>query len=363
MDDKREQAAGPDGPADQTWHYRGYSLRPSEFTTAMVHLYRGEVARSNTWRTRLDLTTNWAVVTIAAMLTFVFGTVDHHHVVLLLAVPLNALFLLIESRRYRYYELWTLRVRLMETDFFGAMLAPPFGPSEDWARLLNQTLLTPRFPISLLEAIGRRLRHNYLGIFFMILGAWLIKLSIHPEIVGSWPELVSRARVGPVAGGAVLASVAAVYLALVVVSLVTRGLRESPGEVLDRYDGQDFTAGKWSRLWSLKPRKDLVVIVTRRRREVADQLLHLLRRGVTALDGTGMWTGEPRSVLLCGIRQSEIAYLRSLVQAVDPEAFIVVNVTRDILGTRFDELLPSWRRPAEPAPPAAGGRGEQGREP
>ncbi len=94
------------------------------------------------------------------------------------------------------------------------------------------------------------------------------------------------------------------------------------------------------------------MIVTRRRREVADQLLHLLRRGVTAVDGTGMWTDEPRTVLLCAIHQSEIAHLRSLVHAVDPDAFIVVNVTRDILGTRFEELRPAWRRAeAEPAEP------------
>ena len=30
---------------------------------AIAHLYRGEVYRSTVWRTRLDQTTNWAVVT------------------------------------------------------------------------------------------------------------------------------------------------------------------------------------------------------------------------------------------------------------------------------------------------------------
>ena len=38
-------------------------LSAGEFTTAMVHLYRAEAARANTWRIRLDTTTNWAVVT------------------------------------------------------------------------------------------------------------------------------------------------------------------------------------------------------------------------------------------------------------------------------------------------------------
>ena len=34
--------------------------------TALSHLYRGEVYRSTVWRTRLDATTNWAVVTTVA---------------------------------------------------------------------------------------------------------------------------------------------------------------------------------------------------------------------------------------------------------------------------------------------------------
>src|SRR6185503_6102412 len=38
-------------------------MSPVEVTTAMVHFYRGEVQRSNTWRTRLDNTTYWAVLT------------------------------------------------------------------------------------------------------------------------------------------------------------------------------------------------------------------------------------------------------------------------------------------------------------
>jgi uncharacterized membrane protein len=37
--------------------------------TALSHLYRGEVYRSTVWRTRLDTTTNWAVVTTGLALS------------------------------------------------------------------------------------------------------------------------------------------------------------------------------------------------------------------------------------------------------------------------------------------------------
>lgn len=45
---------------EPVWTYRGYRLQPSEFNTAMVHMFRAEIARANTWRQRLDTTTNWA---------------------------------------------------------------------------------------------------------------------------------------------------------------------------------------------------------------------------------------------------------------------------------------------------------------
>ena len=91
----------------------------------MVHFYRGEITRSNVWRTRLDSTTNWAVVTVGAILTFAFGSAENSHVVILVSFLLVWLFLTIESRRYRYYELWALRVRLMESAiFFSSALMP-----------------------------------------------------------------------------------------------------------------------------------------------------------------------------------------------------------------------------------------------
>src|SRR5207237_2417094 len=54
-------------------------LSLAEFNTAMVHFYRGEVQRSNVWRGRLDATTNWAVITAGAMLSFVFSSPNYPH--------------------------------------------------------------------------------------------------------------------------------------------------------------------------------------------------------------------------------------------------------------------------------------------
>ena len=159
--------------SDSVWSYRGYQLRSSEFNTAMVHLYRGEVARANVWRQRLDATTNWAVIVTGAAISVAFSEGVGNHGVIILSTLLITIFLYLEARRYRYYELWSYRVRLIETNFYAAMLVPPFGPAPEWAEKLAHTLLQPSFPISVWEAFGRRLRRNYGWLYLVLALAWL----------------------------------------------------------------------------------------------------------------------------------------------------------------------------------------------
>ena len=72
-------ATPSEGESANAWTFRGYQLSPGNFATAMAHFYRGEISRTNTWRTRLDATTNWAVITTAAALTFVFSSAQNPH--------------------------------------------------------------------------------------------------------------------------------------------------------------------------------------------------------------------------------------------------------------------------------------------
>lgn len=133
MPRKKTPPSPPPQEEEAVWTYRGYKLKASEFVTAMVHLFRAEVQRANVWRQRLDTTTNWAVVATGATLSISFSQPNVHHGVIILNTLLVTWFLFIEARRYRYYELWSYRIRLMETDFYAAMLVPPFHPSPEWA--------------------------------------------------------------------------------------------------------------------------------------------------------------------------------------------------------------------------------------
>ncbi len=365
----REGGTEPPPPGDipdSVWTYRGYRMKTGEFNTAMVHFYRGEVTRSNIWRSRLDSTTNWAVVTTGAVLTFAFGSTSNSHVVILISFLLVWLFLMIETRRYRYYELWTLRVRLMETDFFAAMLAPPFAPHQEWATRLADSLLNPEFPITFQEALGRRLRRNYIWLFSILGLAWVLKLMLHPSPAYSTQAFINHAAIGYIPGETVVLGVALFFVGTILLALLTSSLRDSAGEVLPHFEALELSGSLLQNLASaasqvlpeempfMHRRDHLAIIITDKSEEVSQQLMSFFKRGVTAVQGTGMYTHQPRTVLLCAIAPAEISRLKSLVYSVDEHAFVVVNTTEEVWGTGFSQLQPRWRQKSSPKPPPAG---------
>ena len=209
----------------------------AEFNTAIIHFYRGEVQRSNTWRNRLDTTTNWAVITAGASLSFVFSSPSNPHFVIPINSILVAIFLVMEARRYRYYEIWSSRVRVMETGYFAPMLAPgaPVVYDEEWAAHISADLLTPHFTISVWEAIGRRLRRNYLWIFALLALSWNLKVYLHPLPAFNFDVFLDRATVGVVPGWAIFLSGVIFNMAVIVFAIGTVSLREATGEVLPRH--------------------------------------------------------------------------------------------------------------------------------
>ena len=217
-------------------------LLPAEFNMAMVHFYRGEIQRSNVWRGRLDATTNWAVITAGATLSFVFSSPDNPH----FAIPINSIlvsiFLFMEARRYRYYEVWANRVRVLETGYFAPMLSHrTIPPDQEWAEHISADLLTPHFTISEWEAVGRRLRANYLWIFILLALCWSLKIYIHPFPIPStsdverrvfWEILFQRAQVGLAPGWLVILAGAIFNFIIFFVAFGTLKLRDSSSEVL-----------------------------------------------------------------------------------------------------------------------------------
>jgi uncharacterized protein YaaQ len=143
-------------------------------------------------------------------------------------------------------------------------------------------------------------------------------------------------------------------------------LQQASGEVLPRYGdlrlpgliGRSAEAEPSSRRWrawfrpSQQRQKLLAYIITDQPETVSERILGQMHRGVTALSGTGMYTHQPHTILMCALTVTEVGQLKSLVSEVDASAFVIVSPARDILGRGFAPLVD------EREPPSPRTRGE-----
>ena len=217
-----DDASKADGPSEadeaavSVPHDVGSGLLDEEMgpSSAMAHLYRGEVHRMKFWRERLDRTTRWAVIVVAAIITWAFSSPDNPHYVLLVGIATMGIFLTMEARRYRGYEIWRSRVRVLQENVWAYGLDPSLGvEDQEWREKLGRDYRTPTIKISAEEAIAHRLRRIYLPLSGVVLAAWLIRVTAfdpHP-----FPQ---SAAVGMIPGSVVALTVTAVFLAALAVA-------------------------------------------------------------------------------------------------------------------------------------------------
>jgi uncharacterized membrane protein len=195
-------------------------LNRSEFVNAMIHLYRGELGEATAWRSRIDTTSHWAVVLSATALSFVFSeTTSERHVL----IPIISLFctclLLMEARRYRFFDIWRSRARIIEMNFYRPLLDGSAPEMPDWTERLAHDLEWPRFHMPMWEAAGRRLRRNYQWIYGILFGSWIVVLMTYPTSTTSPAESIRRAAVGPLPGWLVFTGMLVFYGALLALGL------------------------------------------------------------------------------------------------------------------------------------------------
>ena len=156
------------------------SLYDPGYVNAMSHFYRGELGRSMVWRQRLDVTTNWAITSSTAIITIAFSAREVPHIIFFFNLAIVTVLLWIESRRYRFYDAFRARIRMLEAHFLVPMVMENRDLLQgEWKKLVCEDLILPSFKISKLEAIGRRMKRNYMFIFILILVAWLTKIFLH----------------------------------------------------------------------------------------------------------------------------------------------------------------------------------------
>jgi len=203
------------------------------YVTAMSHFYRGELGRIMAWRARLDNTTNWAITTTSTIFTVAFSIERVPHIIFVFNISIVSIMLWIESRRYRFYDAFRGRVRMLEAHFLVPLVAQnPNLLQGDWRKLMCEDLLIPSFKISTLEGLARRLRRNYAFIYLVILVAWTkIFLHAQPPITGL-ASFYKAMSVGTSIPGWFVASIFSATFLMVVATTVWVGFRSS-GEFTD----------------------------------------------------------------------------------------------------------------------------------
>lgn len=73
-------------------------------------------------------------------------------------------------------------------------------------------------------------------------------------------------------------------------------------------------------------------IISNEPKKIGEEIMATLDRGVTVLQGRGMYTGNEKDVLLCIVDRSQVVKLKNIVYAIDENAFIMVTTVHEVLG-------------------------------
>eukprot|EP00002_Diphylleia_rotans_P032648 TRINITY_DN6871_c0_g1_i1.p1 TRINITY_DN6871_c0_g1~~TRINITY_DN6871_c0_g1_i1.p1 ORF type:complete len:326 (+),score=89.84 TRINITY_DN6871_c0_g1_i1:42-1019(+) len=143
--------------------------------TPFVHLYRAELGRVTAYRQRIDTVTNWAITTTGVLVTFTLSRDEIPHTFFLFILLLNALFLLMETRRYIFYELALRRCRIVEIGWIGVLTGVPDADVE-WMRRLGKAYGLHPGLLPFRISVCLRLQRNYIWMLWTVAVGWTIKL-------------------------------------------------------------------------------------------------------------------------------------------------------------------------------------------
>ncbi|MGI6037256.1 MAG: YitT family protein [Limnochordia bacterium] len=72
--------------------------------------------------------------------------------------------------------------------------------------------------------------------------------------------------------------------------------------------------------------------------QVGEAILKKMERGVTVLQGRGMYTGQAREVLMVIVSRAEITRAKEIVVDIDPGAFMIITDVHEVLGEGFQQV-------------------------
>jgi uncharacterized membrane-anchored protein YitT (DUF2179 family) len=93
-------------------------------------------------------------------------------------------------------------------------------------------------------------------------------------------------------------------------------------------------------LVGLSQRKSLMII-SLKWKEISHEIMDKLQRGVTIVHGQGGYSGKEMNILYSIITISELSRFKEMIHKIDPDAFVVVTETLEVMGKRIGNQ-PHW---------------------
>jgi len=84
-----------------------------------------------------------------------------------------------------------------------------------------------------------------------------------------------------------------------------------------------------------------VMIISNQWSEISDAIMTKLDRGVTVIHGEGGYSKKQQKILYSIIPFQELARFKEIVRTIDPDAFVVINNTLEVMGHRIGNQ-PHW---------------------
>lgn len=81
----------------------------------------------------------------------------------------------------------------------------------------------------------------------------------------------------------------------------------------------------------------LAYIISDHYEEIGRTILSQVGRGITVLDGTGMYTGKAKKTLMCVVDRKQISSVCHIARNVDKKAFVIISDIREVQGEGFVE--------------------------
>ena len=80
----------------------------------------------------------------------------------------------------------------------------------------------------------------------------------------------------------------------------------------------------------------MLYIISDKPEEISAGIMEKIHRGVTALEGMGMYSKKEKRILMCAVSRKEAVTVIHFVKQLDSQAFIVLSDAREVLGEGFE---------------------------